>query len=327
MNALTWSDVLELASTGSPEPDRVIEKSDEEWQALLTAEQYRVMRLHGTEQPFDGNTCGSEEKGTYACAACGALLFEANDRFESGTGWPSFSQPLRENAVSYAMDESYGMSRVAASCMGCAGHLGHVFPDGPGPGGLRFCLNAVALQKVVTVLAKATFGGGCFWCTEAMFQQLKGVESVVSGYSGGASSHPSYTDVCSGKTGHAEVIELDYESGQISFEELVRVHLGSHDPTSLNRQGADIGTQYRSVIFYRNEDERECAERVLSDYAETTGNTPVTELAAFEQFYPAEDLHQNYYRLNPQAGYCEAVIAPKLAKFRGSFRHLFSTEL
>lgn len=326
MNVLTWPDVLELASAGSPEPDRVVEKSDKEWQALLTPEQYRVMRQHGTEQPFESHSCGKEEEGSYACAACGSLLFEANERFESGTGWPSFSQPLKENAVAYSVDNSHGMSRVETVCNSCGGHLGHVFPDGPGPGGLRFCLNGVALRKVDTVLAKATFGGGCFWCTEAMFQQLRGVETVVSGYCGGASSDPTYAEVCSGETGHAEVIELSYDAQKISYEELLRVHLGSHDPTTLNRQGADIGTQYRSVVFYRDEDERQTAEQVFADYAEKTGRSPVTELAAFERFYPAEELHQNYYRLNTQAGYCEAVIAPKLAKFRASYRHLFPTE-
>lgn len=146
---------------------------------------------------------------------------------------------------------------------------------------------------------------------------------MVSGYCGGPAPDPTYEQVCSGATGHAEVVELSYDPSEISFEELLKVHLGSHDPTTLNRQGADIGTQYRSVIFYRSEDERVTAERVLADFAEQTGLQPVTEVAAFKHFYPAEELHQNYYRLNSRAGYCEAVIEPKLAKFKASYRHLF----
>ncbi|MFC0019303.1 peptide-methionine (S)-S-oxide reductase MsrA [Roseibacillus persicicus] len=175
-------------------------------------------------------------------------------------------------------------------------------------------------------MKKATFGGGCFWCTEAMFQQLKGVEKVVSGYCGGDKVDPTYQEVCTGETGHAEVIELTYDPEVISFEELLRVHMGSHDPTTLNQQGADVGTQYRSVIFYRDEEEEEIARQVLTEYEDTTGNRATTEIEPFEVFYSAEDMHQNYYNDHTQAGYCEAVIAPKLRKFRDTYRHLFAGE-
>lgn len=159
-----------------------------------------------------------------------------------------------------------------------------------------------------------------------MFQQLKGVEAVVSGYCGGVTVGPTYQQVCTGETGHAEVIEVTYDPETISFEELLRVHLGSHDPTTLNQQGADVGTQYRSVIFYRNEEEEATARKVLAEYEEATGNSATTEIASFEVFYSAEDMHQNYYNDHTQAGYCEAVIAPKLRKFRDSYRHLFAGE-
>lgn len=168
----------------------------------------------------------------------------------------------------------------------------------------------------------ATFGGGCFWCTEAMFRGLKGVISATSGYSGGNTENPTYPEVCSGATGHAEVIQIEYDAQTISYEDLLRIHMGSHDPTTLNSQGADHGTQYRSIILVRNEDEQHTAERVINEYTETLGKNVVTEIKYFEVFYPAEGNHQNYYAENPNAGYCSAVITPKISKFRKTYQHL-----
>jgi peptide-methionine (S)-S-oxide reductase len=167
-----------------------------------------------------------------------------------------------------------------------------------------------------------TFGSGCFWCTEAVFQQLKGVSSVVSGYSGGHVKNPSYQQVTTGKTGHAEVCQIQFDPEQISFEDLLEVFFSTHDPTTLNRQGNDIGTQYRSVIFYHTEEQREIAERVKAelDKSGTWKNPIVTEIAPFERFYKAEDYHQNYYRNNPNQGYCRVVITPKLNKFEKVFK-------
>ncbi|MBN2229403.1 MAG: peptide-methionine (S)-S-oxide reductase MsrA [Candidatus Thorarchaeota archaeon] len=168
----------------------------------------------------------------------------------------------------------------------------------------------------------ATFGSGCFWCTEAVFQQLKGVNSVVSGYSGGHVENPSYEQVCTGKTGHAEVCQIEFDPKQISFEELLEIFFDTHDPTTLNRQGNDFGTQYRSVIFYHNEDQKQLAEKMKSDLEgkKTFKGPIVTEIAAFEKFYPAENYHQNYFRDNPNQGYCRYVIAPKVAKFKKVFK-------
>ena len=168
----------------------------------------------------------------------------------------------------------------------------------------------------------ATFGGGCFWCTEAMFQSIHGVISVTSGYSGGNSTNPSYNEVCSGATGHAEVIQIEYDPQIISYENLLRVHLGSHDPTTLNRQGADQGTQYRSIILVRSQEEHQIAEEIIQEYSNTIEQPIVTEIKDFRVFYSAEDNHQNYYAENSNASYCEAVISPKLSKFRATYSHL-----
>ncbi|WP_020558703.1 peptide-methionine (R)-S-oxide reductase MsrB [Thiofilum flexile] len=145
---LKWSDILQFARTGNPIPDHKVVKTPEEWRAQLTREQYHVTRQHGTEHPFSSEMCSLFEPGLYACVCCGTLLFDASQKFESGTGWPSFTQPIQENAVSYHEDNSHRMQRVETLCNTCDAHLGHVFPDGPAPSGLRYCMNAVALEKV-----------------------------------------------------------------------------------------------------------------------------------------------------------------------------------
>jgi peptide-methionine (S)-S-oxide reductase len=163
----------------------------------------------------------------------------------------------------------------------------------------------------------ATFGGGCFWCTEAVFRELKGVEKVVSGYSGGnAPGKPTYREVCSGLTGHAEVVQVTFNSETITYEEILIVFMTTHDPTTLNRQGADVGTQYRSVIYYHDENQKEIAETVIKEITSYFDNPIVTDIAPLDIFYEAEEYHQDYYKNNRQQGYCNAVITPKLAKFR-----------
>lgn len=145
---LKWIDVIKFSKQGNPTPDRRVEKTVSEWKAILNEEQYRVTRQHGTERAFSSDMCSLFEPGEYACVCCGTLLFDANEKFESGTGWPSFTQPIKENAIAYNLDYSFGMRRVETICNTCDAHLGHVFPDGPEPSGLRYCMNAVALQKV-----------------------------------------------------------------------------------------------------------------------------------------------------------------------------------
>jgi len=172
-----------------------------------------------------------------------------------------------------------------------------------------------------TNLETATLGGGCFWCTEAVFDSLRGVVDVVSGYSGGNVADPSYTAVCTGATGHAEVINVTFDPSEISFKEILQVFFATHDPTTLNRQGNDVGTQYRSAVFYHSEDQKRTAEEVIDEITreEIYDDPIVTEVTEFTTFYPAEDYHQEYFANNPSQPYCSAVVAPKVAKFRKVF--------
>ena len=181
--------------------------------------------------------------------------------------------------------------------------------------------NSMSQTTTNDSLQVATFGSGCFWCTEAVFQQVDGVTKVESGYSGGKVKNPTYREVCSGQTGHAEVIQLTYDTSKVSFEELLEIFWGTHDPTTLNRQGADEGTQYRSVIFYHTPQQKQLSEEYKKKLdASGAFNDPiVTEITAFTNFYKAEDYHQNYYNLNGSAPYCSIVIRPKLDKFKKVF--------
>lgn len=167
----------------------------------------------------------------------------------------------------------------------------------------------------------ATLAGGCFWCLEAVYDELKGVEDVVSGYAGGHVPHPSYERVCTGETGHAEVVQIKFDPQVISFNEILKVFFTIHDPTTLNRQGADVGTQYRSAIFYHTPEQKTVAEQTIEEItaAKIWDKPIVTEITPFKEFYPAEDYHQEYFKRNPYQGYCQMVVAPKVAKFRQKF--------
>jgi len=167
----------------------------------------------------------------------------------------------------------------------------------------------------------ATLAGGCFWCLEAVYNDLRGVEKVVSGYSGGRAPNPTYEEVCTGKTGHAEVIQITFDPQVISFKELLEVFFTIHDPTTLNRQGADVGTQYRSAVFYHSPEQKEVADKVIADItaAKIWKDSIVTEVTKLDAFYPAEEYHQRYYERNPNQGYCRMVIEPKVIKFRKQF--------
>ena len=182
---------------------------------------------------------------------------------------------------------------------------------------LGFTLNAQNNKKMNEKLATATFGNGCFWCTEAIFQQLKGVTSVLPGYTGGSVKNPSYREVCTGTTGHAEAIQIKYDPDVISYRELLDIFFYTHDPTTLNRQGGDVGTQYRSAIFYHDEQQKEDAETIIAQLTEegVYDDPIVTEVTVAQVFYEAEDYHKNYYNNNKNQGYCRAVINPKLDKF------------
>ena len=176
-------------------------------------------------------------------------------------------------------------------------------------------------QEIHNMKEITTLGGGCFWCLEAVYDQLQGVVDVVSGYAGGSRPHPTYQQVCTGSTGHAEVVQITFDPELVTFQEILEVFFTIHDPTTLNRQGADIGTQYRSVIFYHSEQQKQTALQVMQDLQkEGLWESPiVTEVIPAQVFYPAEDYHQNYFANNPYQGYCRAVVAPKVAKFRKKY--------
>ena len=183
-------------------------------------------------------------------------------------------------------------------------------------------------NKMEQTIETATLANGCFWCTEAVFQRLKGVKSVTSGYTGGKIKNPTYREVCSGLTGHAEAIQITFDSSVLSFQEILDVFFSTHDPTTLNRQGYDVGTQYRSAIFYHSEQQKETAEKFIKALTEAQvfDNPIVTEVTKFNEFYKAEDYHQNYYNNNKTQGYCMAVINPKLEKFIKKYKEKLKEE-
>lgn len=322
---LTWKDILEYARNGNPAPPRVVDRTDAEWKTILTPEQFRITREKGTEAPASGDSCNRFDPGVYTCVCCGSVLFDSEEKFDSGTGWPSFSQPVLENAIRYNRDTTHGMERIEALCNTCGAHLGHVFPDGPAPSELRYCMNSIAMEKHDSskgLIETAVFGGGCFWCTEAIFKKINGVIRVEPGYSGGMINNPTYKEVCSGVTGHAEVIRITFEPQLIDYRSLVRIHMTTHDPTTLNRQGNDKGTQYRSVIFYANEQQKKEALEEINQMAGIYEDPIVTEVKALDKFYPAENYHFDYFAQHPNEPYCQFVIEPKVAKYRKQFSEL-----
>ncbi len=325
---MNWKDVLQIMKN-NPAPPRRVEKSDEEWKRLLTPEQYRVTRRHGDETPFSGEYCESFSPGIYTCLGCGTKLFDSTVKFDSGTGWPSFTAPVNDDVVKYVPDNRYGMQNVEVLCNVCDAQLGHVFPDGPQPSGLRFCINSVALKKEEvqaqetakedSSIGIATLGGGCFWCTEAILNELEGVTKVSSGYSGGHVDNPTYRQISNGNTGHAEVVQVQFDTRKISYADLLRIFLATHNPTSLNRQGADVGPEYRSIILFHNDAQQQTAREIIGEMQASFDKPIVTELVPFSKFFKAEQSHQDYYRNNPENAYCQVVINPKLQKLRAKF--------
>ncbi|MEM9373516.1 MAG: bifunctional methionine sulfoxide reductase B/A protein [Planctomycetota bacterium] len=309
-----------------------LELTEAEWRERLTEEQYRILRTDGTEAAFCGTLLDNKKEGVYSCAGCALPLFSSEAKFTSGTGWPSFFQPIAEGNVAEKADISFGMVRTEIECARCDGHLGHVFEDGPAPTGRRHCLNSESLvftesSELASLgeVRQAVIAGGCFWCVEAVFEELAGVVDVVSGYAGGSDSDADYKKVITGTTGHAEAVRITYRPAEISFADLLKVHFATHDPTTLNRQGADVGPQYRSAIFYANAEEKEIAETFIEELTELDvfdGRAIVTTLESLADgagFHLAEAYHQDYVCNNPMNGYVRAVAMPKVEKVRDKF--------
>ena len=315
VNALFESGISTAVSIDEGEKKMavIIQKTDEEWKASLTPEQYRVMRQCGTEPPFSGKYNGHFEKGVYTCAACGALLFRSDTKYDHGTGWPSFTSPAGGESVVTREDDSYSMRRIEASCAACGAHLGHVFSDGPPPHGLHYCINSAALNfmadnKALQDAERSEFGeletaivaAGCFWGVEENFIRLPGVTGTEVGYTGGSMKNPDYRQVCSDATGHAESVRLTFDPKIVSYEDLVRFFFTIHDPTQINRQGPDVGTQYRSEIFYQDEHQKETGRKIM-DEIDASGrfSKPLaTRLSPAGEFTRAEEYHQRYLRKN-----------------------------
>ena len=298
-----------------------VHKTDEEWKKILTPDQYHITREQGTERPFTSAYNDLHDEGIFVCVCCKNPLFNSKTKFNSGTGWPSFYAPLYSRSVKVSTDESLGMVRDEISCARCDAHLGHVFNDGPRPTGLRYCMDGVALKfeknakiGMAPKTSKAVFAAGCFWCMEAVFERIKGVKSVVSGYAGGTEKNPTYEEVGSGTTGHAESIEVTYDPAVISYADLVRVFFAAQDPTQVNGQGPDHGTQYRTIAFYNNAEEKKIIEDYIKQISPKFSKPIAAQVVPTPTFWKAEDYHQDYVVHHPENPYVQHESIPRLKR-------------
>ena len=306
--------------------------SNEDLKKILTPEQYKVVKENGTEAPFQNEYWNNKEDGIYVDIVSGEPLFSSTEKYDSGSGWPSFTIPIEVNKLSYIKDNTYGMVRTEVRSKSADSHLGHVFEDGPKDStGLRYCINSASLKFVPASemeskgygeymylfpkeyatahsLSFIVVAAGCFWGTEEYFSKLSGVKEVISGYSGGTLPYPSYDAVCTGLTGHAESVLIYFDEKTISFESIVKHFFRMHEPDVLNQQGNDIGTQYRSAIFYNSDSQKNIIENLIQRAVKAGKYKKiVTEVMPFKVFYKAEEYHQDYIVKNPN-GYCHVNL-------------------
>jgi peptide methionine sulfoxide reductase msrA/msrB len=274
----------------------------------LSKQESKVIDSKGTEAPFTGKYTSYSGKGTYICKKCGAALYYSSSKFKSDCGWPSFDDEIKGAVNRYPDPDGF---RTEIECANCGAHLGHVFTgERLTAKNIRHCVNSVSLDFVPSQLepgryGTAIFAGGCFWGVEYFLQKSPGVISVTSGFTGGHVKNPSYKEVCTGRTGHAEAVKIIYDPEKTTYEKLLKLFLEIHDPTQIGGQGPDLGDQYRSEIFYLNDDQRKIADKnigILKD----KGLKVVTAVTKASEFYDAEDYHQDYYFKNGKVPYCHA---------------------
>lgn len=300
----------------------------EDLKGRLTPIQYQCTQENGTEMPFQNLYWNNHDDGIYVDIVDGKPLFSSLDKFDSGSGWPSFTKPLETSSVIEKKDSSHGMQRTEIRSSKANSHLGHVFDDGPGPDRLRYCVNSASLRFIplekmkgegfghyLFLFAKkknwevATLAGGCFWGLEHLLSKLSGIVTTQVGYTGGSKANVRYEEVKKGNTGHAEAIQVLFDPKKVSYEAILLQFFRAHDPTTKDRQGNDRGSQYRSAIFYSSDEQRKIAEKVIKrvDLSKKWGAPAVTQVIQAHEFYRAEDYHQEYLIKNPDGYTCHFI--------------------